>query len=91
MMEGGVIAEKLLEHMKAKEALRKAGKKIPGSECRRCVADCEFRKTVNWNGNPLKSLEEVMRNIDAVVNKIAAEIAREVEKRGKRVAVAAGA
>jgi len=81
------IVEELLEHMKAKEILKESGKKIPGLECRYCGADCEFRENVKWKWSvdPLKSLPDILGNVDTVVDKIAAEIAREIQNRSKRV------
>jgi|Deesub1362A_J573_1020465.scaffolds.fasta_scaffold00086_128 hypothetical protein len=84
-----VIVEELITHLKEKDILRQLNKKIPGSECRYCGAECEFRRKVKANGSPLKSLPNILNNIDVIVDKIAAEISKELNTRFCQAAEAA--
>jgi hypothetical protein len=83
------IVEELITHLKEKDILKQLNKKIPGSECRYCGANCEFRRKVKANGNPLKSLPNILNNIDQVVDKIANEISKELNSRFCQAAEAA--
>ncbi len=76
------IVKELVTHLKDKERLRELGKRVPGAECRYCRADCEYRRdkeVERKNANPLKTLQLVLGNIDAVVDRIAVEVLRELE------------
>jgi len=79
------IVKELIEHLKDKEELKRIGKRVPGPECRRCGADCKYRKR-GWKNerkggnNPLKTLQLVLKNIDAAVEEIATEVLENVEK-----------
>lgn len=72
------LLDELVEHVDDRKKLKEAGKKIPGKECRYCCNDCEHRISQTSNHNPLKSLSKVLDNVDIVVEKILAEVNREV-------------
>ncbi|RLI81785.1 hypothetical protein DRP04_05335 [Archaeoglobales archaeon] len=79
------IVDELVAHLKDKEKLRELGKRVPGAECWYCRADCEHKRDKECgrrrDGNPLKALQLVLGNIDAVVDGIVAEVLEDVRGR----------
>ncbi len=74
------IVSALITHLQEKKALKEAGKKIPGPECRLCAVRCRYRRTLNTNPNPIRNLKAVLRNVDVIVDKLAREITRELNE-----------
>jgi hypothetical protein len=74
------LIKELVKHISDKEKLRKLKKRIPGRECAHCGSNCEFRSNEERNYNPLKSLPRILDNIEIVVEKIVAEITKEVRR-----------
>lgn len=75
------LLKEVIRYINDREKLRELGKRIPGRECVYCSSDCEFRLERRRKTNPVKSLPRILNNIEVVVEKILAEIAREVEGR----------
>jgi len=73
------VVFELLMHIKDKERLRKAGKKVPGSECMFCRRECEYKKEIKTN-DPVKNLQIVLGNAAPVAVKLANTIREMIEK-----------
>lgn len=74
------LIEEVIKHIDDREKLRELEKRVPGRDCVYCDADCDLKVSEERSHNPLKSLSNILENVDTVVEKILVEVTKEVRR-----------